>query len=108
MKKAVLLLVLLLAPVSPVSSQSTKRVPVGIREANKAQDQFDKGMPPPREQVARPPNLLHDANELAALANSIPPAVTQLANGLRGRDLEQRLKRIEKLSKRLRSSLGRN
>jgi len=107
MKKAVLLLVLLLAPVSPVSAQSN-RVPVGIREANKAQDQFDKSIPPPREQVAKPPNLQHDADELAALADSIPPGVTQLAKGLRSRDLEQRLKRIEKLSKRLRSSLEKN
>ena len=106
MKKAVLLLVLL-APVSPVSAQSN-RVPVGIREADKAQDRFDKSIPPPREQVARPPNLQHDADELAALANSIPPAVTQLVKGLRSRDLEQRLKRIEKLSKRLRSSLEKN
>jgi hypothetical protein len=49
--------------------------------------------------------LKRDANELAKLASDIPSLVEQANKGLLPKDLNQRLKRIEKLSKQLRQEL---
>jgi hypothetical protein len=46
-----------------------------------------------------------DAEELAELAKEIPPGVDQANKGLISKDLNDRLKRIEKLSKQLRQKL---
>lgn len=46
-----------------------------------------------------------DAEELAGLAKEIPPGVDQANKGLVSKDLNDRLKRIEKLSKQLRREL---
>jgi hypothetical protein len=48
---------------------------------------------------------MHDAEELAELAKEIPPGVDQANKGLISKDLNDRLKRIEKLSKHLRQKL---
>jgi hypothetical protein len=50
--------------------------------------------------------LQHDADELARLAQSIPPDIGSVANGALPKDILEKLKRIEKLSKHLRSELG--
>lgn len=47
-----------------------------------------------------------DADELARLAQSIPPDIENTAKGLLPKDVIERLKRIEKLSKQLRSQLS--
>ncbi|MGA2077455.1 MAG: hypothetical protein ABSH52_28535 [Terriglobia bacterium] len=49
--------------------------------------------------------LARDANELAKLANDIPSLIEQANNGLLPKDLNARLKRIEKLSKQIRREL---
>jgi hypothetical protein len=49
--------------------------------------------------------LRREAEELATLAQSIPPDVEKLGTGLHPKELEEKLKRIEKLSKRLRRDL---
>ena len=49
--------------------------------------------------------LERDAEELAKLANDIPSLIEQANNGLLPKDLNTRLKRIEKLSKQLRREL---
>jgi hypothetical protein len=49
--------------------------------------------------------LLREANELANLADEVPPSVLQASKGLLSKDLDERLKRIEKLSKHLRREL---
>ena len=46
-----------------------------------------------------------DAEELAQVAASIPPDVVQATKGILPKDLKDRLKKIEKLSKRLRNEL---
>lgn len=46
-----------------------------------------------------------DAEELAQLAATLPPDVAQATKGVLSKDLKDRLKKIEKLSKRLRSEL---
>jgi len=72
-----------------------------------AEAQFDKSIPPPayKRQSADPTKLREDANELASLAQSIPPAVDQTTKGILPKDLDQKLKRIEKLAKQLRSQI---
>ena len=49
--------------------------------------------------------IKHDADELAKLAGEIPPGVEQVNEGVIPKDLNERLKRIEKLSKQLRREL---
>ncbi len=51
--------------------------------------------------------LKHDADELAKLAVQIPSSVEQASKGVLSKDLSDRLKRIEKLSKQLRRELYR-
>ena len=51
--------------------------------------------------------LQREAKELSDLANTIPPDIEQYSRGLLAKDLEEKLKRIEKLSKRLRGQLQR-
>ena len=47
----------------------------------------------------------HDADELAQLAAQIPSSVEQANKGMLSKDVGERLKRIEKLSKQLRREL---
>lgn len=104
MKTAVLLLAFLLS----FSVALAQRVrPAGQHEADKAEAQFDKNIPPPDNQAANVnlAKLRHDADELANLARSIPPDVEQTAKGILPKDLGQKLKRIEKLAKQLRSQI---
>jgi len=49
--------------------------------------------------------IKRDAAELANLAGEIPPAVEQANKGILAKGLNDRLKRIEKLSKQLRREL---
>ena len=49
--------------------------------------------------------LARDANELAKLSSDIPSLIEQANNGLLPKDLNARLKRIEKLSKQIRREL---
>ena len=46
-----------------------------------------------------------DADELAKLAQTVPEDVERAGKGLLSKDLKDKLKRIEKLSKRLRAEL---
>ncbi|MFZ3370119.1 MAG: hypothetical protein WA239_23615, partial [Candidatus Sulfotelmatobacter sp.] len=74
-----------------------------------AQDQLEKNSVPPMNQRASIDlaKLRHDADELAALAQSVPPAVDQTTKGMLPKDLSDKLKRIEKLAKELRSQISR-
>ena len=97
----------LLLSLSLALAQGSHPIPPGIRQADKAEEQFEKGVPPPRRQAASPDmaKLKSDAAELAALAKSIQPDVENATKGLLAKDVIDKLKRIEKLSKRLRSEL---
>jgi len=88
-------------------TQEAKRVPKGIREADKAEEQFEKSIPPPQVSVHKnPQQLQQDAKELARLAESIPPDIEQVSRGVLPKDLSARLKKIVKLSKRLQEELA--
>jgi len=88
-------------------SQEPRRVPQGIREADKAAIASERNIPPP--QVTAPRNHQHleqDADELARLAGSIPADIEKVHRGLLPADLQEKLKQIEKLSKRLRNGVA--
>ena len=50
--------------------------------------------------------LKREVDELVRLSQSLPPAIDAASKGILQRDLNERLKRIEKLSKRLRGQLS--
>ncbi len=62
---------------------------------------------PTAHRSVNPAALQSQANQLADLAASVPQGVQNANKGLLQKDLIQRLKRIEKLSKQLRSQLDR-
>ena len=94
---------------SLVCAQSSHPIPAGLHEADRAQDQFEKNSVPPMNSrpAVDPVKLKHDADELAAMAQSVPSAIDLTTRGVLPRDLNDKLKRIEKLAKELRSQISR-
>ncbi len=92
---------------SVAQAQATRPIPPGVRKAEQADAQNEKDTPSatPRRTIDLD-KLKHDADELAALAQSVPPDVEQTAKGVLPKDLGSKLKRIEKLAKQLRSQLN--
>ena len=91
------------------SSAPQKPIPPGLRQSEQAEQQGEMYIPPPMNQPVKPSfaQVQHDADQLASLARALPDEVGQLAKGTRPKDLDEKLKDIEKLSKRLRSNLRR-
>ena len=84
-------------------------IPPGIRQADKAQEDAQRNIPPPLYQRS-PTNLAKlrkDAAELATLAQAIPADIDQTEKGILPKNLAEKLKRIEKLAKQLRSQVTR-
>jgi hypothetical protein len=83
-------------------------IPPGIRQADQAEDKTQQNIPPPRPQQTTldMEKLRRDADELARIAQTIPPDVSNLQKGLLPKDMIERLKQIEKLSKELRRHLS--
>lgn len=107
MKIAILLLSWLPTSLAYAQGRSVP-VPAGVRQADQQQTQFEKNSVPPTYQL--PPvdlaKLRHDAEELASLSQSIPPDIDQTTKGMFPKDLDQKLKLIEKLAKHLRSQIS--
>lgn len=84
------------------------RRPPGLQQADQAEEQADKSIPPPMTQRPRLDlaKLRQDADELARIAQTIPPDVTSIQRGLLPKDMVEKLKQIEKLSKHLRSQIS--
>jgi hypothetical protein len=53
-----------------------------------------------------PAQLRREADELSTLAQSVPADVDKVAKGLHPKELDEKLKRIEKLAKQLRRDLS--
>jgi len=81
----------------PAHQQEERRLPI---------DQPEVVTPPSAHRRIDGAQLLREANELAKLANEVPPLVEQVNKGLLSKDLNDRLKRIEKLSKQLHRDLS--
>ena len=96
------------APVGSDVEGQSHPIPPGVRQADQTEDQTQKNIPPPLNErpKANPQKLKADADELSALAQSIPAAMDQTTKGAIPKDLTTKLKRIEKLAKELRSQLN--
>ena len=81
--------------------------PTGQRQADRAENQFEKTVPPPIHQQSSVDfaKLKSDADELIVLSQSIHSGVDNVQKGMLPKDLIDKLKQVEKLSKRLRSEL---
>jgi len=100
----ILLFVLFGVPAALAQSRSR---PPGLEQADQAQQQAEKSLPPPgspqtRLDLAR---VRQDADELARIAQTIPLDVASIQKGLLPQDMVEKLKRIEKLAKQLRGKL---
>lgn len=90
---------------SPMSSQSGLDEPLGGLEIAKHPLVLE---PPhgPKTRKLDPPKLRQEALDLADLARTIPEDVNQTVQGKLAKDLADKLKRIEKLTKHLRGELA--
>ncbi len=89
--------------------QRPEQTPPGVRQAEKARSGVDEAPPlfgPPKPRPASADQLKREATELAELAGSLPAEIDQASKGQLPKDLDGRLKRIEKLSKKLRRDLA--
>lgn len=73
----------------------------------------DTGTPSSIPGLKRPPGvrvastqLKEDGDELSQLAQTVPSDLEQVSKGLLPKDLEKKLKRIEKLSKKIRNEIS--
>ncbi len=89
---------------TPASSQSGLQNPPGKQEIAKHQLVLEPPEGPKRPRLD-PAKLHQDALDLAQLAQSVPTDVDQAVQGKLSKDLAEKLKQIEKLSKRLRGEL---
>ena len=105
MKTSALLFILLIFT-SPNWAQRSG--PTGQRQADHAEDQFQKSVPPPAHLQSSMDfaKLKSDADEMIVLSQSIHSGVDNVAKGMLPKDLIDKLKQMEKLSKRLRSELA--
>jgi len=85
-----------------------KHEPRGVHQAEQASEQSEKNVPPPQS-VSRtePRQQQKDADELARLAESLSRDLEQVNRGILPKDVAGKLKRIEKLAKKLRGELNR-
>jgi hypothetical protein len=97
--------ILLVAALS--SGQNKEVTPLTVREAEKARSPIDETPPvfAPTRRSTDPEQLRNEAGELVKLAQSLPPEVEQASRGRLPKDLNEKLKRIEKLAKKLRRDL---
>jgi hypothetical protein len=87
-------------------SQTGTPIPPGHTAANRATRQAENveaPAPPVRSVTAA--QVLQQADELASLAQQVRADTEQATKGLLAKDLKDKLKRIEKLSKQLREEL---
>jgi hypothetical protein len=105
MKTSTLLFVLLLS-VSVAHAQHNGLT--GQGQVDKAEDQFEKSVPPPAHQQPSVDlaKLKSDADELVALSQSIHSGIGDVEKGKLPKDLTEKLKQLEKLSKHLRGELA--
>jgi len=83
-------------------------IPPGMRKADQLPGPAD--VPPvnqPKRSRPSPEMMRDQARELAMLAQTIPEDVSQVTSGTLPKDMSEKLKRIEKLSKTLRGELNR-
>jgi hypothetical protein len=88
-------------------SQTATPIPPGHTAANKATRNAENVEPPapPVQNNVTATQILQEADELVSLAQQVRVETEHATQGLLAKDLKDKLKRIEKLSKRLREEL---
>ncbi len=82
-------------------------IPPGVREAdNQINAQINEPPAKFKRKPTEPAKLLEEADELAKLSAAIPGQIELVRQGQFPKDLEEHLKRIEKLAKHLRSEIS--
>ena len=101
---AVLLLVLIAVPALSQQSTIQSRIDKKIDWHN---EMAESTVPPEATDAAaaRRQTIHQDAEELSALSVSLYPDLQQLRKGLLSKDLAEKLKKMEKLSKKLRRDM---
>ena len=88
--------------------QSTKPIPPGLRDGDRAV-QNGSVLEPPRESHNKSVNVdavKAEASELQKLSDTIPGEADQISRGALPKDMVDNLKKIEKLAKHLRSEVS--
>ncbi len=100
-------LAVVLFATSPVLAQ-VRQIPPGVQRADQAEAQAEKNIPPPMQRQTRLDlaKLHQDADDLARIAQTIPPDVSSIQRGVLPKDMIEKLKRIEKLSRHLRNQIN--
>ena len=86
--------------------QGGRPVPPGVREADKQTNAPGEPPPAPKPKTADPAKLKEEAEELAKLSAGIPPQIDLVSRGQLPKELNDQLKRIEKLAKHPRGEVS--
>ena len=107
MKLQPFVIILFLGAASVAAHAQSTPIRPGIRQADQAEAQTEKNLPPPSNTRTRIDlaKVSQEADELVRIAQTIPPDVASIQRGVLPKDVLEKLKQIEKLSKRLRSEL---
>jgi hypothetical protein len=108
MRTPILLFALLLSASLAWAQGAARNGNSGQRQADRAEDQFEKTVPPPTRQQSTVDfaKVKSDADELVILSQSIHSGIDDVGKGMLPKDLIDKLKQMEKLSKRLRNELA--
>jgi hypothetical protein len=94
-------------PYVPGTIGQSHPIPPGMREGeNKINNQQTDPPAKPRRVPPDSAKLKAEAAELRELANAVPDAMDQVSKGLMPKDLDENLKKIEKLAKQLHSQVN--
>ena len=103
----VLLAIFVMSAVPQDYGQGGRPIPPGVREADKQTNApTEAPTSPAKHKKADPALLKREAEELSQLSARIPAAIDAVNQGQLPKELEDQLKRIEKLAKHLRSEIS--
>ena len=101
--RVVLTLILLAVPMSSQQSTTSQRLPGGNWSPSVVRPEPPRDLNP---QASRIQSIKQDAEELSALSAHVQADLTQLRKGMLAKELEQNLKKMEKLAKKLRQEVS--
>ena len=101
---ASLLLLILSVPASSQHTSMQARINQSVAQREEQISQVSAS-PAPNVRAARFAALQHDANELSALSSSVQSDLQKLQQGMLVKDLDENLKKLEKLSKKVRHEI---
>jgi len=87
------------------SSQGTRPIPPGYVEAGKRPDPL-ASPPPIKSKGIDVQQLKRDREEFARLATAVPAQIDEVLQGKLPKDLQDNLKHVEKLARKLRSEVS--